>query len=61
LQAVEGDRLQLELAEGDQGAGQTVQMNWQDLKRARLSPDIAVPPAAKEKKGGKKKKKSKKS
>lgn len=61
LQEVAGDTLRLEMAEGDQGAGQVVALNWQDLKKARLSPDIAVPAASKEKKGGKKKKKSKKS
>lgn len=59
---VEDDTIELELLSGESPEHEgALQLHWNDVKKARLSPDISVPAMPKEKKGGRKKKKSKKS
>lgn len=60
LRHVHGERLSLEVEDGAEGDGAVVELRWDDLKKARLSPEIVVPAVAKEKKDSKKKKKHKK-
>jgi len=60
LRNVQGRRVSLEVEDGAEGDAAVVELSWDELKKARLSHDIAVPAAPKEKKSAKKKKKSKK-
>lgn len=61
LRTVQDRRVSLEVEDGAEGDAAVVELSWDELKKARLSHDIAVPAAPKEKKSTKKKKKSKKS